>query len=184
VEKYRRGSVAGLDIAGDEAGFPLQPQVRAFEYAASHDLCRTAHAGEAAGAGSVWETLHRLKPTRIGHGLRSVEDPKLIAHCKQQGIHLEMCPSSNVQTNAVATHADHCIDELMRDGVSVSVNTDSRTMGNLTLNQEYQRLHRAFGWSAPDFRRANENALAAAFLPDELRARLYRQLSQAYAGVA
>lgn len=184
VEKYRGGSVAGLDVAGDEAGFPLQPQVHAFEYAASHDLCRTAHAGEAAGAASMWETLERLKPTRIGHGLRSVEDPKLIAHLKQHGIHLEMCPSSNVQTNAVATHADHCIDELMRDGVSVSVNTDSRTMGNLTLSEEYQRLHRAFGWTPSDFLRCNQNALAAAFIPHELQARLNERLTRAYAAGA
>ena len=184
VEKHRGSSVVGLDIAGDEAGFPLQPQVRAFEYATSHDLYRTAHAGEAAGAASVWETLDRLKPTRIGHGLRSVEDAKLIAHLKRQRIHLEMCPSSNVQTNAVATHADHCIDELMRDGVSVGVNTDSRTMGNLTLNEEYQRLHRAFGWNASDFLRCNRNALGAAFIPEELRAQFYERLTQAYAAGA
>ena len=184
VEKYRRSSVVALDIAGDEAGFPLQPQLPAFDYAASRDLCRTAHAGEAAGALSVWETLKLLKPSRIGHGLRSVEDPNLIAYLKQHSIHLEMCPSSNVQTNAVATHADHCIDELMRDGVSVGVNTDSRTMGNLTLNEEYRRLHRTFGWTAPDFLRSNENAIAAAFIPDGVRARLHDRLTQAYAAGA
>ena len=181
VEKYRGSSVVGLDIAGDEAGFTLHQQVRAFEYAASHDLCRTAHAGEAAGSASVWETLKLLKPSRIGHGLRSVEDPALIGHLKQHGIHLEMCPSSNVQTNAIATHADHCIDELMRDGVSVGVNTDSRTMGNLTLNEEYQRLHRTFGWTALDFLRSNQNALAAAFIPDEVRAQLHHRLTEEHA---
>lgn len=180
VEKYRRSSVVALDIAGDEAGFPLQPQLPAFAYAVRHGFCRTAHAGEAAGAPSVWETLDLLKPSRIGHGLRSVEDANLIAHLKEHRIHLEMCPSSNVQTNAVATHADHCIDELMRDGVSVGVNTDSRTMGNLTLNEEYLRLHRTFGWTARDFFRSNENALAAAFIPDRVRARLHDRLTQTY----
>lgn len=184
VERYRGTSVVALDVAGDEAGFPLQPQVRAFEYAVAHDLYRTAHAGEAGGGASVWDTLNRLKPTRIGHGLRSVEDPKLIAHLKKHRIHLEMCPSSNVQTNAIATHSDHCIDELMRDGVSVGVNTDSRTMGNLTLNEEYQRLHRAFGWDVADFLRCNRNALSAAFIPNEIRARLYVRLAQAYATTA
>jgi adenosine deaminase len=181
VDKFRRSSVVALDIAGDEAGYSLAPQVAAFEYAAAKGLSRTAHAGEAAGAASVWETLHRLKPTRIGHGLRSSEDPALIAHLKQRGIHLEMCPSSNVQTNAVATREDHCIDELMRDGVSVGVNTDSRTMGNLTLNEEYQRLHQTFQWTPADFLRCNQHALAAAFISDEVRAPLYRRLQQEYA---
>jgi len=184
VEKFRHSSVVALDIAGDEAGYPLAPQVPAFEYAAAHGLSRTAHAGEAAGSASVWETLRQLKPMRIGHGLRSAEDPALIAHLKQHNIHLEMCPSSNVQTNAVGTHADHCIDELMRDGVSVGVNTDSRTMGNLTLNEEYERLHRTFGWTAADFLRCNENAIGAAFVPPTIRARLSQRLQQAYAAGA
>ena len=181
VNQFRGSSVVALDVAGDEAGYPLTTNIAAFEYAAAHGISRTAHAGEAAGAASVWETLRRLKPMRIGHGLRSAEDPVLIAHLKQHGIHLEMCPSSNVQTNAVPTHADHCIDELMRDGVSVGVNTDSRTMGNLTLNEEYQRLHQTFRWTPADFLRCNQNALAAAFIPDEVRAPLLLRLLQGYA---
>jgi adenosine deaminase len=181
VEQFRRSAVVALDIAGDEAGFPITPNIAAFEYAAAHDLARTAHAGEAAGAQSVWETLRLLKPMRIGHGLRSVEDPALIEHLKQHRVHLEMCPSSNVQTNAVRTHADHCIDELMREGVSVGVNTDSRTMGNLTLNEEYRRLSQVFGWTPADFHRCNQNALSAAFIPDAVRGRLNERLVQSYA---
>jgi adenosine deaminase len=113
-----------------------------------------------------------------------VEDPALVSHLKQHNIHLEMCPSSNVQTNVVDTAADHCIDELMRDGVSVGVNTDSRTMGNLTLTEEYRRLHQTFGWTSADFFRCNRNALAAAFIPDNMRERLRHRLEQAHtAGV-
>ncbi len=184
VEKFRRSAVVALDIAGDEAGHPLAPHIAAFEYAAAHGLARTAHAGEARGADSMWETLRLLKPMRIGHGVRSVEDPALVSHLKQHNIHLEMCPSSNVQTNVVDTAADHCIDELMRDGVSVGVNTDSRTMGNLTLTEEYRRLNQTFGWTSADFFRCNRNALAAAFIPDTVRERLRQRLEQAYtAGV-
>ena len=180
VEKFRGTSVVALDIAGDEAGFPITPNVAAFEYAAKHGLARTAHAGEALGAGSVWETLRMLRPMRIGHGVRSIEDPLLVAHLKQTGIHLEMCPSSNVQTNVFDTHAEHSIDELKRAGVSVGVNSDSRTMGNVTLTDEYERLQAAFGWTAADFLRCNENALAAAFVSGEVRARLHARLEQAY----
>lgn len=181
VEKFRGTSVVALDIAGDEAGYPLTANVPAFEYAAARGLFRTAHAGEARGPESVWETLRVLKPMRIGHGVRSGEDPALVSHLKQHGIHLEMCPSSNVQTNVFDTHGDHSIDELVRAGVNVSVNTDSRTMGNVTLTEEYQRLSDAFGWSAADFLRCNENALAGAFIPEDVRAQLHPRLVQAYA---
>ena len=176
VEKFRRSSVVALDIAGDESGFPLAPQVPAFEYACARGIARTAHAGEAAGAESVWETLRLLKPMRIGHGVRSAEDPALVAHLKEQNIHLEMCPTSNVQTNVYGERTDHCIDELYRAGVSLGVNTDSRTMTNVTLNAEYEHLHRAFGWTAENFLRCNQNALAAAFLPNDVRARLHQRL--------
>ena len=180
VERFRGSSVVALDVAGDEAGFPLASQVAAFEFAAQRDIHRTAHAGEAAGPQSVWETLHLLKPSRIGHGLRSVEDAGLVEYLKQHRIHLEMCPSSNVQTNAVAQHEDHCIDGLMRDGVSVGVNTDSRTMGDLTLNEEYERLQKAFTWTPADFLRCNRHALEAAFIPDAVRARLRERLEQGW----
>jgi adenosine deaminase len=177
VEKFRRSTVVALDIAGDEAGFSIDSNVAAFRYAAARGLARTAHAGEAGGAHSVWETLRLLKPMRIGHGVRSAEDPDLVAHLKTHNIHLEMCPSSNVQTNVFDTHAEHRIDELMRDGVNVGVNTDSRTMGNLTLNEEYERLGKTFGWTAREFLRCNQNALAAAFVSDEVRQRLASRLS-------
>ena len=180
VEKFRGSSVVALDVAGDEAGFPLAPQVAAFEFAVEHDLYRTAHAGEAAGPNSVWETLRLLKPSRIGHGLRSAEDASLVEYLKQHGIHLEMCPSSNVQTNAVATAADHSIDGLMRAGVSVGVNTDSRTMGNLTLNEEYTRLQKTFSWTPADFLRCNRHALEAAFVPAAVRGRLRERLDEGW----
>ena len=79
VEDFRDSRVAALDIAGDEAGFPLAPHIPAFRYAAGRGLFRTAHAGEALGPESVWETLEHLAPTRIGHGTRSIEDPALVA---------------------------------------------------------------------------------------------------------
>jgi adenosine deaminase len=183
VEKFQHSAVVALDIAGDEAGYPIGPQVAAFEYAATHNLARTAHAGEASGAESVWETLRLLKPMRIGHGVRSVEDPALVAHLKRNNIHLEMCPSSNVQTNAVQTAADHSIDGLMREGVSVGVNTDSRTMGNLTLNEEYARLEKTFAWTPADFLRCNRHALDAAFIPGAVRARLHERLDKEWSAV-
>src|SRR5580698_5935061 len=82
----------------------IDAHVPAFRFAIEHGLNRTAHAGEAAGPDSVWETLRAFEPARIGHGVRSIEDPKLIEHLRAKRIHLELCPSSNVQTGVCSAY--------------------------------------------------------------------------------
>ena len=176
VKRFDGSLVAAFDIAGDEAGFPVDAHVAAFRYAQEHGLARTAHAGEAAGAESMWETLRLFAPSRIGHGVRCVEDPALVDHLKATGIHLEMCPTSNVQTRAVASYAEHPVDALLRDGLSVGISTDTRTITNVTLEREYASLTRTFGWGEAEFARCNQNALAAAFVGDDVRARLRERL--------
>jgi len=172
VERFRGSLVVALDIAGDEAGYPLDAHEAAFRFAEERGLRRTAHAGEAAGPASVWETLRRLRPERIGHGARSIEDPSLVDHLVATGIHLEVCPSSNVQTDLCDTYADHPIDGLYRRGVSLGVNTDGRAITDIDLEREYERLRETFGWTAADLRRCNRAALAASFAPDDVRGRL------------
>ena len=172
AERFRGSHVAGLDIAGDEAGFPLDAHIAAFRFAIDHGLHRTAHAGEAAGPDSVWETLHALEPMRIGHGVRSAEDPALVEHLKINRIHLEICPSSNVQTRASTAWADHPVNDLYRAGVPLGINTDTRTITNVTLEQEYTSLREHFGWNDADFLACNRAALDAAFVEDSARARL------------
>ena len=179
VKRFQGSRVVALDIAGDEAGYPINAHVDAFRFAQENGLNRTAHAGEAAGAESVWETLRAFAPTRIGHGVRSAEDPTLVEYLKRERIHLEMCPTSNVQTQAVRRYDEHPVDRLLRDGVSVSVSTDTRTITDVTLNREYAGLARAFGWGPAEFARSNENALRAAFLPEPARADLMRRLTAA-----
>jgi adenosine deaminase len=161
--------VVGFDLAGDEAGFPLAPHAPAFGYAAAHALACTAHAGEADGPESVRETLSQLHPARIGHGVRSLEDPELVRRLAEEQIHLEVCPTSNVQTNICATFADHPIDRLARAGVSLGVSTDTRTVTDVTLSGEYRRLAEVFGWSREDLYQRNLAALRAAFIPSESR---------------
>ena len=173
----RGGSlVVGLDIAGDEANFPLEPHVAAFALATDLGIARTAHAGEGAGAQSVRETLDRLAPSRIGHGVRSIEDPALVARLARDGTHLEICPGSNEQTGVLATGAVHPIDRLYRTGVSVGISTDARAVVDTTLSEEYARVTRVHGWSIAELRRCNEAALAAAFLPDAVRHRIKPRL--------
>lgn len=179
VADFAGSRVTALDIAGDEAGHPLDPHIAAFQLAREHGLCRTAHAGEAAGAASVWQTLRALQPTRIGHGVRSVEDTALVEHLRARRIHLEVCPASNVQTRAVASYSQHPIARLSEAGVSLGISTDARTITNITLEQEYAHLSQHFGWNGRHFHSCNRDALEAAFVDETTRGRLLAKLNTA-----
>jgi adenosine deaminase len=180
VQSFRGSRVAALDIAGDEAGFPLAPHRPAFDYAHEQGLFITAHAGEAAGPSSVWETLRDLHPLRIGHGVRSVEDTELIAVLRDRGIHLEVCPSSNVQTSVCNSWRDHPVDQLYKAGISLGISTDARTITDTTLEREYRELGQTFGWGRKEFLRCNLEALRAAFLPAEIKQDLQTRITAVY----
>jgi adenosine deaminase len=181
VENFLGTRVTALDIAADEAGYPLAPHVEAYKFAREHNLFRTAHAGEALGPESVWETLRLLQPTRIGHGTRSYEDPLLIEHLRRERIHLELCPTSNVQIiPSIPTWEDHPIDRLYRAGVSLNVNTDGRMCTPTNMNQEYEGMSRVFHWTAADFLATNLMAVDAAFVEEDVKQRLRTTLIAAY----
>lgn len=183
VEQFRGSRVVALDLAGDEAGFPLDAHVGAYRHAREHGLFRTAHAGEALGPESVWETLRLLDPQRIGHGTRSIEDPKLVEHLRSKRIHLELCPSANVQIiPSIRSMEEHPIDRLYRAGVSLNVNSDSRMLTPTTLTNEYECLQRVFNWSEQDLLRANLMGLDAAFVDDTLKQQLRKRLMGANGG--
>jgi adenosine deaminase len=181
VEKFRGSRVVALDLAGDEAGFPLDAHVGAYRYAREHGLFRTAHAGEGLGPESVWETLRLLDPQRIGHGTRSVEDPKLVEHLRRKRIHLEICPSANVQIiPSIGSMEEHPIDRLYRAGVSLNVNCDSRMLTPTTLTKEYESLQRTFNWDEEDLLRANLMGLDAAFVDNGVKQQLRNYFIEAY----
>jgi adenosine deaminase len=176
VESFQGSRVVALDIAGDEAGYPIDAHLAAFRYAAERSLARTAHAGEARGTDSMWETLLAFTPSRIGHGVRSIEDSALVDHLRRERIHLEICPSSNVQTRASASYAEHAVDRLYRAGVSLGISTDTRTIANVTLEQEYARLREHFAWGDDELMACNREALRAAFIDEPTRTRLLTRL--------
>ena len=181
VETFRGSRVVALDLAGDEAGFPLDAHTSAYRYAREHGLFRTAHAGEGLGPESVWETLRLLDPQRIGHGTRSIEDPKLVEHLRRERVHLELCPSANVQIiPSIRSMEEHPIDRLYRAGVSINVNSDSRMLTPTTLSREYENLQRTFDWTEQDLLRANFMGLDAAFLDDLVKQRLRNRFLEAY----
>lgn len=176
IEDFRGSRVLALDIAGDEAGYSLEAHIPAFRFAIDHGIHRTAHAGEASGPGSVWETLHNLEPSRIGHGIRSSEDPDLVKRLKTGRIHLEVCPTSNVQTATCTTYGDNPVDGLFHQGVSVNINTDCRTISDVTLNREYELLRKHFAWGHRELMECNRAAVQAAFIEDREKERLLKKL--------
>ncbi len=181
TDDFKGSRIAGFDLAGDEAGYPLSTHLEAFRFAEDRHILITSHAGEASGAASVWETLNALRPARIGHGVRSIEDPALVQRLKHEQVHLEMCPSCNVQLNVFPTYADHCIDSLYREGISLGISTDQRTLTPITLPKEYERLATTFGWGKDDFLTCNLYALDAAFVPPTVKQDLRRRVIAGYA---
>lgn len=180
IESFRGSKVAGFDIASDEANFPVDEHLRAFYYARDNGIPRTAHAGEARGPASVWETLEHFDPSRLGHGVRSIEDDRLVEHLAEHQIHLEVCPSSNLQTNIYEALSDHPVDRFRRKGLSLGINTDGRTLVNVSLSDEYRKLAETFEWEPAHFLQANLNALEAAFLEKEWKETLRGRLEEGY----
>lgn len=180
VEQFAGTNVVGFDIAADEAGFPITNHIKAFAYAKEKGIPCTAHAGEAKGPESVRETLQHFYPRRIGHGVRSAEDVALLELLKKKNIHLEVCPTSNVQTNVCDVIEHHSADKIYRSGVSMSINTDARTISDVTLTGEYQLMERVFAWEKTHFLKCNLEAVEHAFTTPEKKAVLRQKIREAY----
>jgi len=161
--------VIGVDIAGPEVGVPLVPHADAMRAARDAGLRVTVHAGEADTAREMWEAIDELGAERIGHGVKAVHDPVLMWRLAADTITLELCPTSNVQTTAVASLAEHPIETLRHAGVPISLSTDCRTTSGVTIEDEYRSLQAAFGWDASVWNETQGSALRAAFLPAERR---------------
>jgi adenosine deaminase len=177
--RWRDRGVCGFDIAGAEIGFPPTRHLNAFEYLQRENAHFTIHAGEAFGLPSIWEALQWCGAERLGHGVRIVDDidlaegrPKLgrlSAYIRDRRVPLEMCPSSNLQTGAADSMAQHPIGLLTRMRFRVTVNTDNRLMSGTTMSREMQLLSEAFGFDLDDMRWFTINAMKSAFLPFDER---------------
>lgn len=180
VQKFQDTNIVGFDIAGDEAGYPIKNHIKAFEFAKANGLNVTAHAGEAKGPESVWETLDHFHPRRIGHGTRSAEDENLLHFLKNKNIHLEVCPTSNILTKVFDKIENHSINKIFDCGVSMSVNTDARTVTPVTLSSEYNLVQKTFNWNKGHFLKCNLEAIHHAFIPEELKEKLRAKIRAAY----
>ncbi len=177
--QFSNTHVVGFDIAADEC-LPIENHVSSFQYAHQHGIPCTAHAGEARGAESVWESLDMLHPKRIGHGVRSAEDPKLLSHLKQNDIHLEVCVSSNIKTAVFSNVKDHTAPAIYQSGVSMSINTDGRTITDVTLSDEYKLMENTFGWGMEELKRCNLEAIRHSFASAEVKNKIAAIIEAGY----
>jgi adenosine deaminase len=179
VVRYRDAGVVGFDLAGPEIGFPpdrVPEAIAVLDRARAH---RTIHAGEAAGVESIGAALDGARAERLGHGVRIADEiaadgslgPLAKRVCAEQ-VPLEIAPSSNVQTGAYPSLAEHPVDLLHRLGFAVTLNTDNRLMSGVSASSEVAAVAGTFGWSWDDVQTVTERALAAAFIGDAERARL------------
>ena len=168
--KWRDKGVVGFDIAGPEKGFAPTLQKDTFDYLKRHEIPFTIHAGEADGPESIDLAINACGAMRIGHGVRIVEDlpdGRIAKQVLAQQIHLEVAPSSNLQTGIADTYAHHPIKRLFELGFNVGINTDNRLMSDTSMSKEFQECHDAFGWGLAEFRELTLNAMNAAFIEDK-----------------
>ncbi|MEO6528164.1 MAG: adenosine deaminase [Gemmatimonadaceae bacterium] len=178
---YRHRGVVGFDLAGGESGFPARAHVAAFEYARSHDLACTCHAGEGDGPASVRDALHVCGAHRIGHATRLIEDSSLTDYCNDRRIPLEICLTSNVQTRAAESYAAHPLREYYRRGLNVVLNTDNRLMSDVSLTDEYLHAARSLDFTFDELAEVAMNGFESSFLPYGERVQL---VARAREGIA
>ena len=180
---YRDRGVVGFDIAGAEAGFPPTRHLDAFEYLRRENFHFTIHAGEAFGLPSIWEAIQWCGADRLGHGVRIVDDigadgtlGRLAQYVRDKRIPLEMCPSSNVQTGAARSIAEHPIGLLRQLQFRVTVNTDNRLMSATSMTRELTQLVAAFDYGWADLQWFTINAMKSAFAPFDERLELINEV--------
>ncbi|CAN5294937.1 adenosine deaminase [soil metagenome] len=166
---YRQRGVVGFDLAGGEVGHPAKAHRAAFEYARSHDLSCTCHAGEGDGPDSVRQAVHICGAHRVGHATRLIEDASLTDYCNDHRIALEICLTSNVQTHAADSYATHPFREYFNRGLNVVLNTDNRLMSGVSLTDEYVHAADSLAFGFDELARVAVNGFESCFLPHEER---------------
>ncbi len=163
---YRDHQVVGIGIGGDEQKAPPELFRDVYAYAAESGLRLTAHAGEYAGAESIWGALN-LRAERIGHGLTAAQDPELVEELATRQIPVEICLTSNLRTGCCTTLAEHPVRNYFDQGVMITLNTDDPAMFGTSLTREYQLAQQAFAFTDEHLRELARNSFEASFLPAE-----------------
>jgi len=171
---YKGKGVLAFDLAGQEKDYPAKAHRAAFSLILKHNINSTVHAGEAFGAPSIGQALHYCGAHRIGHGTRLREDPDLMRYVNDHRIPLEVCLSSNVQTKTVRTAREHPFHFYFKQGLRVTLNTDSRLISATTVSNEISLAAKTFRLSPYEVKKIIINGFKSSFLPYAEKARILR----------
>lgn len=153
-----------VDLAGDELGQPGDLFIDHFTAVKKSDLQITVHAGEAAGAKSIWQAIKQLGATRIGHGVNAIQDPQLLDYLANHKIGIESCLTSNMQTSTVANLPNHPLKQFLNHGILATINTDDPAVEGIELKHEYEVAAPKAGLTPAEIYQAQQNGLAISFL--------------------
>jgi len=172
----QKEEIVALDLAGDEANYPGELFREHIEKGRSAGWKTTVHAGEEAGPESVWQAIEELQADRIGHGVSAIHDPALMEKLKRDEIGLEINLTSNLQTNVVSALQEHPLRRFLEKGVLATINTDDPGISGIDLRHEYNKAAPAAGLSPTQIKRAQKNSLQMAFLPENEKKDLLRDV--------
>ena len=168
IERYGDGLIA-LGLGGPELDNPPEKFQAAFDRVRAAGLPCILHAGETVGPYSIWNAIRVADTKRIGHGVRAVEDPKLVEYLRETQIPLEICPTSNICLKVYPSLKEHRLPELMVQGLYVTINSDDPPMFNTTLTNEYLVCQKTFGWDVETIQQLVLNAVDVTLLPEKER---------------
>ena len=175
AEKYLGKGVCAIDLAGDECKYPVSDYKELFEEAKKRNIPFTIHAGESGSASEVRKAIE-MGTVRIGHGVHAIEDESVLDLIKEKNVLLEVCPTSNIQTDVAEEYKDHPVYELYSKGIKLCINTDNATVSNVSISDEYVKLYENFNFSMDDFMLMNKNAIDRAFISQEEKELLLKEL--------
>ncbi len=178
ASNYQHKGIVGLDIAGNEAEFSGKPFAPIFREAKESGLKITVHAGEWGGAENVREAIEVLGADRVGHGVRVLEDPDVVALAKERGTIFEVCVTSNHQSGVTPTLKSHPLPKMIEAGLKTTINTDDPSISRISLSSEFQMAHEKLGLSMKNLKEQTMNAVESAFLSDEERERLVKEFKK------
>ncbi len=173
-----RDQITALDLAGDELGFPGELFVEHFKQARDAGWQISVHAGEAAGASSIWQAIQTLGATRIGHGVKAVEDVKLLDYLAEHQIGIESCITSNLQTSTIADIRQHPLKTFLEHGILATINSDDPAVEGIDIQHEYLQAAPQAGLSEAQIRQAQKNGLSIAFLSAQEKQQLQEKVAQ------
>lgn len=173
--EYLYQGVCGVDLAGDEAHFPAELYKEEFRLAKELQIPITIHAGEADGPGSIWQALE-LGADRIGHGVRAIEDNRLLAELAERKVALELCPTSNLDTHVYEKIEDYPIRRLLDAGVCVTINSDDMAVSGTNVKKELNLMRRVFDLSEKEVLEIKKNAVQSSFADEEIKTYILEEL--------